>query len=309
MQSRYNNFLSYVFLFFYLISPIISQKLGFCVISSPVALAIWITAWLPIAYCAEPKLFTLIFKIRHTFSLVFISPLNPFISYIFHPPTQYLTPKGFLPCPLMLHLFSTLSHMHLNDPSSFAACLTLFQRTMANTCISTNHTIWFIHYLNVYMVTYCKIHSDPILHWLEIRFICICVISTLTTLLGLEWLFRYLTKLLGITTLPSYKCLIKTCSSSCLNTFPSNKLAQPKALLADYLIIKSQMFSSVSKANHHTYHLLPFPIWQQAWHISPRPNSSSACIATAAKIQARSPCTFCQIAPFLFVSNICILSV
>lgn len=256
MQSWYNNLLSNVFLFFYLICPIISQKLGFCVISSPVALAVWITAWLPVAYCAEPKLFTLIFKIRHTFSLVSISPLNPFISYIFYPPTQYLTLEGFLPCPLMLHLFSTLSLMHLNDPS-FAAHLTVFRRTTANTYISINHAISFVYYLNLYMVTNCKMHSDPILRWLEIRFLCIYIIFVLTTLLGLEWLFKYLTKLLGITTLPSYKCLIKTCSSSCLNTFHFNKLAQPKALLADYLIIKSQMFSSVSKANHHTYHSTP----------------------------------------------------
>lgn len=100
-------------------------------------------------------------------------------------------------------------------------------------------------------------NTDPVLHWLEIRFIYIYIISTLATLLELEWLYKYLTKLLWITTVPSHKCLIKTCSSSCLNTFHSKKLAQPKALLADYLIIKSQKFSSVSKANHHTYHFTP----------------------------------------------------
>lgn len=130
-------------------------------------------------------------------------------------------------------------------------------RTTANTCIFINHALWFIQYLNLHMAMYCKIYSDPILCWLEIRFICIYIISTLTTLLGLEWLYKYLTKLLGITTVPSHKRLIKTRSSSCLNTFHSNKLAQPKALLADYLIIKSQMFSSVSKANHHIYHSTP----------------------------------------------------
>lgn len=147
--------------------------------------------------------------------------------------------------------------MHLNDPPSFTARLTPLQRTAANTPIFINHAIWFIHYLNLHMAMHCKIHSDPLLHWLEIKIICICIISTLTTLLGLEWLYKYLTKLLGITTVPSHKCLITTCSSSCLNTFHSNKLAQPQALLADYLIIKSQMFSSVSKANHHTYRSTP----------------------------------------------------
>lgn len=117
---------------------------------------------------------------------------------------------------------------------------------------------------------------------LETSFICIYITFTLTTLLGLEWLYKYLTKFLGITTVLSHKCLIKTCSSSCLNTFHSNKLAQPEALLADYLIIKSQMFSSVSKANHHTYHLLLFPFWQ-ACQVFPRLNSSSASAASAAR--------------------------
>lgn len=137
---------------------------------------------------------------------------------------------------------------------SLTSLVTLFQQTTANPCIFIKHAIWFIHYLNLHMAMYCKIHSEPLLHWLDISLICIYIISTLTTLLWWEWLFKYLTKLLGITTVPSHKCLIKTCSSSCLNTFHSNKLAQPKALLDDYLIIKSQMFSSVSKANHHTYH-------------------------------------------------------
>lgn len=79
------NLLFNVFLFFHLSPPIISPKLGFCVISSPVALAIWITTWLPVAYCTEPKLFTLIFKIRHTFSLVSISPLSTLLS-----PTSFI---------------------------------------------------------------------------------------------------------------------------------------------------------------------------------------------------------------------------
>lgn len=74
------NLLSNVFLFFHLSSPIISPKSGFCVISSPVALAIQMTAWLPVACCTEPKLFTLIFKIRHTFSLVYISSFSTLLS-------------------------------------------------------------------------------------------------------------------------------------------------------------------------------------------------------------------------------------
>lgn len=74
------NLLPNVLIFFHLSSPIISPKSGFCVISSPVALAIQMTVWLPVAYCTEPKLFTLIFKIRHTFSLVYISSFSTLLS-------------------------------------------------------------------------------------------------------------------------------------------------------------------------------------------------------------------------------------
>lgn len=107
------NLVSNVFLFFHLSSPTISPKLGFCVISSPVAFVIWITAWLRVAYCTEPKLFTLIFKIRHTFSLVYISPLSTLLS-----PTSFI-------------LLLSLSHPMLFYP--VLSCYTFSPRTA--TCI------------------------------------------------------------------------------------------------------------------------------------------------------------------------------
>lgn len=157
---------SNVFLFFFhLSSSIISPKLGFCVISSSVVLVIWITTWLPVAYCAEPRLFTLIFKIRHTFYLVYISPLSTLLSRtsfilllsLSHPMLFY---------PVLSRYTSFLhSHRHPNDPSSFSAHLTLLQRTTANTFIFINRAIWFIHYLNLHMASCCNIHSYPSHHW------------------------------------------------------------------------------------------------------------------------------------------------
>lgn len=125
-------------------------------------MAVWITAWLPIACCTELKVFTLIFKIRHTFSLVCIS-----LFYLLHLLSSYSVSHTQCFLTLSSHitpLFHTQQHEskwsvlfhHSSSPAPKNQCKYL---------VFINRAIWSVHHLHLHLTIYWKIHFQPLL-WL-----------------------------------------------------------------------------------------------------------------------------------------------